>query len=72
MKSPSRKAVTEGICLAPRFLVDDLSDASGYYRDRLGFEPDFVYEIPRRFTPGDGANFCEPNRLGLSQSSCRF
>jgi uncharacterized glyoxalase superfamily protein PhnB len=44
MKSPSLKAVTEVTCLAPQFLVDDLSEAIGYYRDQLGFEPDFVYE----------------------------
>jgi catechol 2,3-dioxygenase-like lactoylglutathione lyase family enzyme len=44
MKRPSLKAVTEVTCLAPQFLVDDLSEAIGYYRDRLGFEPDFVYE----------------------------
>ena len=44
MKSPSLKAVTEITCLAPQFLVNDLSAAIGYYRDRLGFEPDFVYE----------------------------
>jgi len=30
--------------LAPQFLVDDLSTSIAYYRDRLGFEPDFVYE----------------------------
>ena len=44
MKSPSLEAVTEITCLAPQFLVDDLSEAIGYYRDRLGFESDFVYE----------------------------
>jgi len=42
MKSPSLKAVTEVICLAPQFLVDDLSEAIVYYRDQLGVEPDFV------------------------------
>ena len=30
--------------LAPQFLVDNLSQAVAYYRDRLGFESDFVYE----------------------------
>src|SRR5215813_15484555 len=44
MKSQSLKAVTEVTCLAPQFLVDDLSVAIAYYGDRLGFEPDFVYE----------------------------
>ena len=44
MKNQSVKAVTELTSLAPQFLVDDLSAAIAYYRDRLGFEPDFVYE----------------------------
>ena len=44
MKNPSLKAVTEITYLAPQFLVDDLSEAIDYYRDRLGFDPDFVYE----------------------------
>lgn len=30
--------------LSPQFLVDDLSVAIAYYRDRLGFELDFEYE----------------------------
>jgi len=30
--------------IAPQFLVDELSQAIAYYRDRLGFETDFVYE----------------------------
>jgi catechol 2,3-dioxygenase-like lactoylglutathione lyase family enzyme len=30
--------------LAPQFLVGDLERAVAYYRDRLGFELDFVYE----------------------------
>ena len=44
MEIPSVKAATEVTCLAPQFLVDDLPAAIAYYRDRLGFEPDFVYE----------------------------
>ena len=32
------------IGLAPQFLVDDLPTTLEYYRDRLGFAPDFVYE----------------------------
>jgi len=35
---------SEVISLAPQFLVDDLQAAIAYYRDRLGFEPDFIYE----------------------------
>jgi uncharacterized glyoxalase superfamily protein PhnB len=30
--------------IAPQFLVDDLDRAIAYYRDRLGFELDFVSE----------------------------
>jgi uncharacterized glyoxalase superfamily protein PhnB len=30
--------------LAPQFLVDDLDRAIAYYRDRLGFTLDFVYD----------------------------
>ena len=44
MNSPSLKAAAEITSLAVQFLVDDLSEAITYYRDRLGFEPDFVYE----------------------------
>ena len=44
MNSPSLKAVAEITCLVPQFLVDDLSQAVTYYRDRLGFETDFIYE----------------------------
>ena len=32
------------IGIAPQFLVDDLDRATAYYRDRLGFAIDFVYE----------------------------
>jgi uncharacterized glyoxalase superfamily protein PhnB len=40
---PVRRAVrVTGI--APQFLVDDLDRAVAYYRDRLGFELDFIYE----------------------------
>jgi uncharacterized glyoxalase superfamily protein PhnB len=44
MNSPSLKPAAEITSLAVQFLVDDLSEAITYYRDRLGFEPDFVYE----------------------------
>ena len=30
--------------IAPQFLVDDLDRAVAYYRDKLGFELDFIYE----------------------------
>ena len=44
MKDSTVKARVEISSLAPQFLVDDLSTAVAYYRDRLGFEPDFIYE----------------------------
>ena len=44
MKNQSLEASTKITSLAPQFLVDDLSAAIDYYRDRLGFELDFVYE----------------------------
>lgn len=44
MKNSPVKDVSEVTSLAPQFLVDDLSASIAYYRDRLGFEPDFVYE----------------------------
>ena len=30
--------------IAPQFLVDDLDRAIAFYRDRLGFELDFIYQ----------------------------
>lgn len=30
--------------VAPQFLVDDIGRAVAYYRDKLGFEVDFIYE----------------------------
>ena len=44
MNSPSLKRVAEITSLSPQFLVDDLSKAIDYYRNQLGFKPDFVYE----------------------------
>jgi uncharacterized glyoxalase superfamily protein PhnB len=44
MNSLSLKPVAEITSLSPQFLVDDLAKAIDYYRDRLGFDPDFVYE----------------------------
>src|SRR5690349_15640865 len=44
MQSPSKKTATRITSLAPQFLVDDLAKSVAWYRERLGFEPDFVYE----------------------------
>jgi len=54
MKSPSLKRTAEVTSLAPQFLVDDLSEAIAYYRDRLGFELDFVYESSYASVSRDG------------------
>jgi uncharacterized glyoxalase superfamily protein PhnB len=43
MKPPSVE-VAELTALVPQFLVDNLSASIAYYRDRLGFKQDFVYE----------------------------
>jgi uncharacterized glyoxalase superfamily protein PhnB len=44
MKNQSIETVSKITSLAPQFLVDDLSAAIAYYRVRLGFDADFVYE----------------------------
>jgi catechol 2,3-dioxygenase-like lactoylglutathione lyase family enzyme len=39
-----RKVAAEITSLAVQFLVGDLPEAIAYYRDRLGFDPGFVYQ----------------------------
>jgi len=41
--------------IAPQFLVDDLDAALAYYRERLGFAVDFVYESFYASVSRDGA-----------------
>jgi catechol 2,3-dioxygenase-like lactoylglutathione lyase family enzyme len=41
---PVRHTAMRVTGIAPQFLVDDLDRAVAYYRDRLGFELDFVYQ----------------------------
>ena len=41
--------------IAPKFLVDDLDAALAYYRERLGFAVDFVYESFYARVTRDGA-----------------
>ena len=41
MTDPAAARITG---IVPQFLVDDLGKAIAYYRDRLGFELNFVYE----------------------------
>ena len=38
------RSATRLTAIAPQFLVDDLDAAITYYRDKLGFQQDFVYE----------------------------
>jgi ribosomal protein S18 acetylase RimI-like enzyme/uncharacterized glyoxalase superfamily protein PhnB len=42
--NPHRERTAHLQAIAPQFLVDDLDAAIAYYRDRLGFAVDFVYE----------------------------
>jgi len=66
MNSPSLKAVAEIVCLVPQFLVDDLPQAVTYYRDRLGFETDFIYESFYASVSRDGFSIhlkCAPKIL---------
>ena len=44
MSRSTARGVTQITGLSPQFLVDDLLVAIEYYRDKLGFAPDFVYE----------------------------
>jgi uncharacterized glyoxalase superfamily protein PhnB len=44
MSKVASQRVTRLTGIAPQFLVDDLNRAIAYYRDKLGFELDFVYE----------------------------
>ena len=46
--------------IAPQFLVDDLDRAVAYYRDRLGFELDFIYESFYASVSRDGSAVCHP------------
>jgi len=67
MTSPSVKPITEIIRIAPQFLVDDLSVAIDYYRDRLGFEPEFVFESFYASVSRDGFSIhlkCAPKTVG--------
>jgi uncharacterized glyoxalase superfamily protein PhnB len=43
MEAPVKSA-TKVTAIVPQFLVDDLERAIAYYRDRLGFAVDFIYD----------------------------
>jgi uncharacterized glyoxalase superfamily protein PhnB len=67
MKNPPTETVTTRVTsLAPQFLVDDLPAAVAYYRDRLGFETDFVYEAFYASVSRDGFSIhlkCTPKTV---------
>ena len=44
MKTSITEAVSHLKSIAPQFLVDDLEAAISFYRDKLGFTADFIYE----------------------------
>jgi uncharacterized glyoxalase superfamily protein PhnB len=44
MSSVADRIATRITKISPQFLVEDLERAIAYYRDRLGFTLDFVYE----------------------------
>jgi catechol 2,3-dioxygenase-like lactoylglutathione lyase family enzyme len=44
MSTTALHSATRVTGIAPQFLVDDLERAIAYYRDKLGFNLDFVYE----------------------------
>jgi catechol 2,3-dioxygenase-like lactoylglutathione lyase family enzyme len=44
MSSVADRIATRITKIAPQFLVEDLERAVAYYRDRLGFTLDFVYD----------------------------
>jgi uncharacterized glyoxalase superfamily protein PhnB len=63
MHNPTASRVTEVTGIAPQFLVDDLLVAVEYYRDKLGFETDFVHESFYASVSRDGCSIhlkCAP------------
>ncbi|PWT88891.1 MAG: hypothetical protein C5B55_12290 [Blastocatellia bacterium] len=66
MEGSSAKTAAKITSLAPQFLVDDLSQAVAYYRDRLGFASDFVYESFYASVSRDGFSIhlkCAPKNV---------
>ncbi len=57
--------------ISPQFLVDDLTAAIAYYRDRLGFETDFIYESFYASVSRDGfaIHLKMPPKTGLVRES---
>ena len=66
MNSQPVKAPAKVTSVAPQFLVDDLPAAVAYYRDRLGFTSDFVYDSFYASVSRDGFSIhlkCAPKDL---------
>jgi hypothetical protein len=57
MSTSTASGVTQITGLSPQFLVDDLPIAIEYYRDKLGFAPDFVYESFTRVSAGTASRY---------------
>jgi uncharacterized glyoxalase superfamily protein PhnB len=67
MSTPTASGATQITGLSPQFLVDDLPIAIEYYRDKLGFGPDFVYESFYASVSRDGFSIhlkCAPKAVG--------
>ena len=66
MKSAKVNAVPAIKSIAPQFLVDDLERATACYRDKLGFEVDFIYESFYASVSRNGASIhlkCAPKTM---------
>jgi len=66
MHNPTASRATEITGIAPQFLVDDLTVAIEYYRDKLGFTTDFVYESFYAAVSRDGSSIhlkCAPKTV---------
>jgi uncharacterized glyoxalase superfamily protein PhnB len=56
MSSATERNTAQVTGIAPQFLVDDLERAIAYYRDKLGFSLDFVYDDFYASVSRDGFN----------------
>jgi uncharacterized glyoxalase superfamily protein PhnB len=66
MHNPTASSITKVTGIAPQFLVDDLLVAIEYYRDKLGFATDFVYESFYASVSRDGSSIhlkCAPKTV---------
>jgi len=66
MKNPEPNAAPKVNSIAPLFLVDGLGKAVAYYRDKLGFDVDFIYESFYAGVSRNGASIhlkCAPKTI---------